>query len=55
MGTDEKKEIISKIKNLFKESTFWIAIPVVYAIFYFFISSGKYRNTCKNSITITIL
>ena len=39
MGTDEKKEIISKIKNLFKESTFWIAIPVVYAIFYFFINT----------------
>ena len=39
MGTDEKIEIISKIKNLFKESTFWIAIPVVYAIFYFFINT----------------
>ena len=39
MGTDEKKEIISKIKNLFKESTFWIAIPVVYTIFYFFINT----------------
>ena len=39
MGTDEKIEIISKIKNLFKESTFWIAIPVVYTIFYFFINT----------------
>lgn len=39
MGIDEKKEIISKIKNLFKESTFWIAIPVVYTIFYFFINT----------------
>lgn len=39
MGTDEKKEIICKIKNLFKNQTFWIAIPVVYAIFYFFINT----------------
>ncbi|PIM90275.1 hypothetical protein CI111_05635 [Fusobacterium animalis] len=39
MGTDEKKEIICKIKNLFEKSTFWIAIPVVYAIFYFFINT----------------
>ena len=36
MGTDEKKEIISKIKNLFKESTFWIAIPSVYYILFFY-------------------
>ena len=39
MGTDEKKEIICKIKNLFEKSTFWVAIPVVYAIFYFFINT----------------
>lgn len=39
MGTDEKKKIICKIKNLFEKSTFWIAIPVVYAIFYFFINT----------------
>ena len=39
MGTDEKKEIICKIKNLFEKSTFWIAIPVVYTIFYFFINT----------------
>lgn len=39
MGTDKKKEIICKIKNLFKNQTFWIAIPVVYAIFYFFINT----------------
>lgn len=39
MGTDEKKEIICKIKNLLKNQTFWIAIPVVYAIFYFFINT----------------
>ncbi|ALF18014.1 hypothetical protein [Fusobacterium animalis] len=39
MGTDEKKEIICKIKNLFKNQTFWIAISVVYAIFYFFINT----------------